>query len=108
MFLAIYLISVLLLSVATSLDVLATHRGIVVGAFVEGNRVMDWLYKTNKPSLRQLWAYNIGTTVLIVTPSFVGLDFNNVVLTIGGFGAILGNAIHHYQSYRKCLAYLHK
>lgn len=104
--LILFFLAVVALSVATSLDVLWTNRGIKIGAFVEGNKIMDWLYKTDKPTLLQLWAYNIGTTIAVVAPSFIGLVLGNTVLTIGGLGAIVGNAVHHYQSFRKCVAFM--
>lgn len=95
MLLVIFLISVLLLSVATSLDVIWTDRGIATKAGVEGNKLIVKLFGA-APSPRQLAAFNLVESFLVITPSFVGLCIDSVALTIGGLGIILANAARHY------------
>lgn len=90
-----FLISVLLLSVATCLDVIWTDRGIATKVGVEGNKLIVTLFGVT-PSPIKLALFNLVETATVILPSFVGLLLDNVVLTIGGLGIILANAARHY------------
>lgn len=92
---AIFFASLVLLGIATSLDVIWTERGLVAGVAIEGDKLIARLFST-KPSTHQLALFNLIETLLVAAPATLGVCINEPILAIGGLGIILANAARHY------------
>lgn len=88
------------------LDATWTTKGIARGGF-EGNEIITVFYKTNRPSFRQLLAFNVGFYLLLFVPlELVAVLKHNVVADAFATACGIGFAINHFLGYREWVNWL--
>jgi len=88
------------------LDATWTTKGIAKGGF-EGNELITWFYKTNRPSFRQLFAFNVGFYLL----AFIPLELLAVIKHYPAADGLatacgIGFAIIHFLGFREWVKWL--
>lgn len=76
-------------------DAKTTAKDLPTGVAVEGNKVIDFLFGTNKPSLTELIAFNVAQTVLFATVGVVATMFGVWAFAGGAIGGLFATAGKH-------------
>jgi hypothetical protein len=88
------------------LDATWTTKGIAKGGF-EGNELITKFYKTNRPSFRQLLAFNAGFYLVMFIPlELVAVLKHNVVADAFATACGVGFAITHFLGFREWVKWL--
>lgn len=88
------------------LDAAWTTKGIEKGGF-EGNEMITWFYKTNRPSFLQLFGFDAGFYLLAFVPlELVAVLRHNVVADGFATACGVGFAISHFLGYREWVKWL--
>lgn len=103
---AIVIIALVVLDLVMGwMDSRITNKGITAGIGVEANSVIDFIFHTNKPSLKQLVVFNVAQTALFTALGLIAIHFGGGNVPYVGYGALPAvlavDAAKHYQGFRQ-------
>jgi hypothetical protein len=106
MFLGFLLLFIAIAIVCSCYDANVTEKGIKAGIGVEANSTIDFIARTNKPSLFYLYLYNLGRIALASGLAvFFKYHFPGTNLCYaaqgGIFGVLVAFALGHVEGYRQ-------
>jgi hypothetical protein len=74
-----------------------THKGIEKGVAVEGNTWLDTIFGTDKPTLLDLYLFEIIAIAIICIPAGFGFAFHIPALVYASCGGFVARSVQHIK-----------